>query len=217
MKKKKILYYIAFFIGLILVFWAALYKFTDTFNQSRLSNRSFVKPFSFYKEDSTLFTKADMAGKVCVIEFFFTTCPNICPEMNTNMMKIYEAYKDEPNFLILSHTSDPKRDSVSVLKKYADSLKVNTQVWAFLTGSKDSLYNMARDSYGIDDPKSVVNNIDDDFLHSQFFALVDKNGNVRGQVYDGLKMEEIEQLKKDIKELLNEKNNRKGFTNNLFN
>ncbi|HNN30385.1 MAG TPA: SCO family protein, partial [Chitinophagaceae bacterium] len=84
-------------------------------------------------------------------------------------------------------------------------------------GSKDSLYNMARESYGIDDPKSVVNNIEDDFLHSQFFALVDKNGNVRGQVYDGLKQDEIKQLKKDIKELLNDKGNRRGFSNNLFN
>ncbi|HMZ45269.1 MAG TPA: SCO family protein [Chitinophagaceae bacterium] len=217
MKKKKWIFYVTFFVGLILVFWLALYLFTDTFNQSRLVNRSVVKPFTFYKEDGSLFTKADMAGKVCVVEFFFTTCPNICPEMNTNMKKVYEAFKDEPNFLILSHTCDPKRDSVPVLKKYADSMQVNTQVWAFLTGSKDSLYNMARESYGIDDPKSVVNNIEDDFLHSQFFALVDKNGNVRGQVYDGLKQDEIKQLKKDIKELLNDKGNRRGFSNNLFN
>jgi protein SCO1/2 len=87
----------------------------------------------------------------------------------------------------------------------------------FLTGRKDSLYNIARFSYGIDDPKNVVNNIEDDFMHSQFFALVDKNGIVRGKVYDGLKTEELEKLKKDIQDLLKEKPMGKNFTNGLFN
>jgi protein SCO1/2 len=71
---------------------------------------------------------------------------------------------------------------------------------------------MARFSYGIDDPKNAVNNIEDDFLHSQFFALIDKNGNVRGGVYDGLKKEDIEKLQQDIKGLLHEKPNASNFT-----
>lgn len=206
MNKKKLLYYAASFVVFILIFWAALYLFTDTFNQKRLKERSIVREFAFYKEDGSIFTNANMQGKVCVVEYFFTTCPNICPVMNNNMKKVYEAFKNEPDFLIVSHTCDPKRDSVAKLKKYADSLGVDTKKWAFLTGRKDSLYNMARVSYGIDDPHNIVKDIKDDFLHSQFFALVDKNGSVRGQVYDGLKDKDIEKLKKDIKLLLKEKN-----------
>lgn len=217
MKKKKWIYYISFFAVLIALYWLALFLFTDTFNQSKLGIRSYVRPFAFEKEDGSTFTRDEMLGKVTVVEYFFTTCPNICPSMNNNMKKVYEEFKDEPNFLIVSHTCDPKRDSAAVLKHYADSMGVNTNKWVFLTGRKDSLYNMARVSYGIDDPKNIVANIDDDFLHSQFFALVDKKGNVRGAVYDGLKKKEIEKLKKDIKTLLNEKSNVKPFNNNIFN
>jgi len=137
--------------------------------------------------------------------------------MNNNMKKIYEAYKDEPDFLILSHTCNPKQDSVATIKRFADSMQVDGRKWIFLTGRKDSLYNMARFSYGIDDPKNQVADINDDFMHSQFFALVDKQGIVRGQVYDGLKEDELKKLKKDIKSLLEEKAVGKNFSNNMFN
>jgi protein SCO1/2 len=213
---KKSLYFIGFFVVLILVFWAALYAFTDTFNQSRLEKKAYVQPFAFKKEDGSTFTNANTAGKVYVVEYFFTTCLGICPKMNTNMKKIYEEFKDEPNFLILSHTCNPETDSVPQLKRYADSLGVNTNKWIFLTGRKDSLYKIARFSYGIDDPKNIVNNIADDFMHSQFFALVDKNGIVRGQVYDGLKEEDLNKLKKDIRDLLKEKDLGRNFSNGMF-
>lgn len=214
---KKTRFYLLFFAGLVVAFWIGLYLFTDTFNQSSLQNRGNVQAFAFDKEDGSVFTNEDIKGKVSVVEYFFTVCPSICPKMNNNMRKIYETFKDEPNFLILSHTCDPKRDSVAKLKRFADSMQVNTKQWIFLTGRKDSLYNMARFSYGIDDPKNTVANIEDDFMHSQFFALVDKNGVVRGQVYDGLKEDEIEKLKKDIKSLLKEKPIGKNFSNGMFN
>ena len=124
--------------------------------------------------------------------------------MNNNLKEVYEQFKNRPDFMILSHTCDPDNDSVPKMKRYADSMQVNTQKWEFLTGRKDSLYKMARYSYGIDDPKNSVNDIKDDFIHTQFVALVDKNGVVRGQVYDTLKKEEIEKLKHDIEQLLNE-------------
>lgn len=213
---KKSLYFIGFFVVLILVFWAALYAFTDTFNQSRLEKKAYVQPFAFKKEDGSTFTNANTAGKVYVVEYFFTTCLGICPKMNTNMKKIYEEFKDEPNFLILSHTCNPETDSVPQLKRYADSLGVNTNKWIFLTGRKDSLYKIARFSYGIDDPKNIVNNIAEDFMHTQFFALVDKNGIVRGQVYDGLKEEDLNKLKKDIRDLLKEKDLGRNFSNGMF-
>jgi protein SCO1/2 len=92
-------------------------------------------------------------------------------------------------------------------------MKVDTRKWVFLTGRKDSLYNQARNSYLLDDPKNNVININDQFLHTQFFALVDKNGNVRGQVYDGLKQEELDKLRHDIKTLLNEKVDNSSLNN----
>lgn len=131
------------------------------------------------------------------------------------MKKIYEAYKAEPDFLILSHTCDPANDHPARLKQYADSLQVNTEKWIFLTGRKDSLYNTARRSYLLDDPKNNDQNIDEQFLHTQFFALVDKNGNVRKKIYDGLKKEEMEELEKDIAVLLKEPT-QKRFVNNTF-
>lgn len=132
------------------------------------------------------------------------------------MHNIYDAFKDEPDFMIVSHTCDPETDSLPVIKRYADSLNINERKWVFLTGRKDSLYKQARVSYLLDDPKNNVVNIDDQFLHTQFFALVDKNGNVRGQVYDGLKLDELEKLKADIKDLLKEKADNITFSNNIF-
>jgi len=120
------------------------------------------------------------------------------------MKLVYNAFVSEPDVLILSHSSDPQNDSVPVMKHYADSLKVDTQKWVFLTGRKDSLYKMARYSYGIDDPANAVDDINDDFVHTQLFALVDKEGNVRG-IYDGLNTnKDIPQLINDIKSLLKE-------------
>ncbi len=156
-----------------------------------------------------------MEGKVYVAEYFYTTCPSICPQLNTNMMKIYEEYKNEPAFMILSHTVDPDNDTVGRLKWYADSLKVNTKQWVFLTGRKDSLYMAARDSYVLDDPQNNLQNINDQFLHTQFFALVDRIGRVR-KIYDGLKKDELEELKKDIKTLLRERNTGRAVFKQYF-
>ena len=136
-------------------------------------------------------------------EYFFTTCPGICPRMNNNLKGVYEKYKNKDEFAILSHTVDPEKDTVGRMKHYADSLGVNTPNWLFLTGPKDSLYNVARASYLLDDPANAQQAIDEQFIHTQFFALVDKGGRVRG-IYDGLKTEEIAKLEKDISDLLKE-------------
>ena len=133
------------------------------------------------------------------------------------MKNIYETFKTKDDFLIVSHTCQPEVDSIPLLKAYAQKMQANTNKWVFVTGSKDSLYRMARFSYGLDDPKNEVANIEDDFIHTQFFTLVDKNGNVRGGVYDGLKKEEIEKLKKDIEGLLKEKPIGNNFTNGFNN
>lgn len=175
-----------------------------------------VKPFSFTNQDGKQVTERDVEGKVYVVEYFFTTCTGICPILNDNMRIIYEKYKNEPHFAILSHTCNPETDSVAQLKHYADSMQVDGSKWFFLTGEKDSLYNAARVSYLLDDPKNNMHNIEEQFLHTQFFALVDKNGKVRKKIYDGLKKKEIKELEEDIQVLLNEPASTTRFVNNLF-
>ncbi|MEO6613744.1 MAG: SCO family protein [Chitinophagaceae bacterium] len=203
MSKKK-LFYIGFFVSLALVFYLVLSFVIPGFTKKSTPPISYVRPFSFTTQDGQPFTDKDVAGKVYVAEYFFTTCKGICPRMNNNMKLVYEALKEEKDFLILSHTCDPDNDSVAQMKKYADSLGVDTRKWIFLTGRKDSLYNMARVSYTIDDPADNLLNLDDDFMHSQLWALVDKKGDVK-KIYDGLKQSEVNQLTRDAKKLLKEK------------
>jgi protein SCO1/2 len=195
---RKTLFYIGFFVVLTLVFYLAIAK-----SIRKNDTISIVQPFEFLNQDGQRVTDKDMEGKVYVAEFFFTTCPGICPRMNNNMRTVYDRFKDEKDFRILSYTCDPERDSVAQLKKYSDSMKVNTKKWVFLTGRKDSLYTLARNSYTIDDPANNVNSIDDQFLHSQLWALVNKRGEVK-KIYDGLKPSEVGEMMKQIKKLLNE-------------
>jgi protein SCO1/2 len=181
----------------------ALTKMIPGYNDVKLPVLSYVQPFSFVNQDGKTITEKNVAGKVYVAEYFFTTCKGICPKLNGNMKLLFTAFKDEPGFLILSHTVDPETDSVSRMKRYADSLGADSKTWLFLTGSKDSLYHAARVSYLLDDPKNNNTNISQQFIHTQFFALVDKNGRVR-KICDGLKNEEISELKKEINKLLKE-------------
>ncbi|MEK0422856.1 MAG: hypothetical protein RLZ95_766 [Bacteroidota bacterium] len=201
---KKLVVYIVFFTLLLGAFYYFLFKGTDNW-KVKMPTLSYVKPFHFTNQDGQIVTDTNLLNKVTVVEYFFTTCKGICPKLNTNMKDVYMLYKDEADFQILSHTCNPETDSVSVLKRYADSLKVDTKKWIFVTGRKDSLYQMARGSYLLDDPKNNVEKIEDQFIHTQFFALVDRNGKVRGKIYDGLKALEVQQLKTDIGRLLKDK------------
>jgi protein SCO1/2 len=212
---KKFIGYLLFFFVLLIGFYFFLFRGNDEW-RTKLSTISYVKPFHFKNQDNQIFTDRDMLGKVCVVEYFFTNCKGICPKMNTNMKMIAETFKDEPDFLIISHTCDPDRDTVARMKVYADSIKADTKKWIFLTGRKDSLYSQARSSYLLDDPKNNVEKIEDQFIHTQFFALVDKDGKVRGQVYDGLKADELEKLKVDVRKLLKEKAGTSNFVNSIF-
>ena len=202
---KKTVFYIVFFSVLIVGFYFILTSLVPEFGKKKIPAVSYVRPFAFINQDGKTITNKDIAGKVYVDAYFFTTCKGICPKMNNNMKQVYERFKNENDFLILSHTCDPEQDSAAQLKKYSDSLGVNTSRWMFLTGRKDSLYTMARISYTIDDPANNLKSIDDDFLHTQFWALVDRNGDVR-KIYDGLKQNEINELIRDIKKMLKEKN-----------
>ena len=222
--------YVGFFIILFGVYF--LYFFSqDDFSQSNLPviNNN-IQPFSFTNQNGKILTERDIEGKVFIAEFFFTTCKGICPKMNANMRRVFDTYKVDSSFMILSHTCMPETDSVPLLKMYEqrmlngslvqnddgsykinyDSTLVSPQntenvKWNFVTGDKSSLYKMARQSYLIDNNKpDSVSNITDQFIHTQFFALVDKQSRVRG-VYDGLKEDEIKKLLIDINALLKEK------------
>jgi protein SCO1 len=211
---KKGWFYIVFFVLLFTVFYMVLFWGTDMWRK-KLPLLSNVKEFAFVDQNGDTVTNATVSGKVQVVEFFFTTCKGICPKMNTNMMKIAENYGDEQNFVILSHTVDPDKDTVGRMKFYADSLKINAQTWLLLTGTKEKLYEAARKSYLLDDQNDETAAIAEQFIHTQLFALVDKNGGVRG-IYDGLNKEELKKLDKDIRLLLREKYNGPRFVNGIF-
>jgi protein SCO1/2 len=202
--KKKLLFYAVFFIALFILFYVALTKVIPGFGEVKLPVLSEVQPFFFTDQDGKIISQKDISGKVYVVEYFFTTCRGICPEMNNNMKEVYAEFKNEPDFRILSHTVDPETDSVARMKHYADSIGADSKTWLFLTGTKDSLYHAARVSYLLDNPKNNDEDIGKQFIHTQFFALVDKGGQVR-KIVDGLKKDEIDELKRDIVKLLKEK------------
>lgn len=213
--KKRLLGYGIFFVVLTIAFLYFVFAGTDNW-KTRLAVISYVKPFSFINQDGVAVTEQNLQGKVAVVEYFFTTCKGICPKMSGSMKKLYTQFKDEPDFMILAHTVQPETDSVARLKFYADSMKIDTKKWVLVTGRKDSLYNSARGSYLLDDPKNNLQDIDDQFIHTQFFALVDKSGQVRGGVYDALKEDEMKKLALDIKGLLKERAGPTGFVNSVF-
>ena len=212
--KKKLLWLGGFFILLLAAFYYFLFADTDYY-KAKLPVLSYVQNFSFTDQDGKRLTQKNVEGKVYVTEYFFTTCKGICPKMNANMKTIYDKFKKEQDFAIISHTCMPETDSVPLMKAYSDKMGANSSQWHFVTGNKDSLYKMARESYLLDNDKNNSINIKDQFIHTQFFALVDKEGRVRG-VYDGLKNEELDKLSTDIKDLLKERKDPAVFNNSTF-
>lgn len=181
-----------------------IWNTVPAYTKKALPRLSFVRDFRFINQDDKPITQENIAGKIVVVNFFFTTCQGICPKMNGNMKKVYDRLRMDPNIVILSHTVDPQTDSPDQLRKYANRLGVDNKntaaKWYFLTGDKLALYRQARESYTLDDPNNNVGSIDDQFIHTQFFALVDKTGGVR-KVFDGLIDEQIQELFADIDDL----------------
>ena len=197
---KKTWLYLGVFALILTGFYVGLILTTD-FMGEKLPVLSSVRPFKFERHDGKVVTERDVLGKVVIVEYFFTTCKGICPKMNRNMQEVYRKFKGTRDFLILSHTVDPETDSVARLRRYADSMGASITDWWFLTGSKSTLYKSARESYLLDSQDNSSKNISDQFIHTQFFALVDRKGQVRG-IYDGLKKEEVEQMTTDARLLL---------------
>lgn len=154
-----------------------------------------IGPFKFVDQDSSIITNETVKGKIYVADFFFTSCRTICPVMKTQMLRVYESIKDDPQVLLISHTIDPEYDTVGLLHDYADRLGVQTDKWHFLTGNKDSIYYVAQTGYFA----TAMEDSDEPggFIHSGAFLLIDKKGRIRGK-YDGTNTEEVNKLLKDI-------------------
>lgn len=137
--------------------------------------------------------------KIYIADFFFTTCPGICLKMTGNMAKVQEAFKDDPEVLLLSHSVTPSIDSVPVLINYAEKNGVKDNKWHLVTGDKTEIYNLGRNQYFVENDLGVPKDIND-FLHTENFLLIDKNKHIRG-IYNGLNRASIAQLITDIKAL----------------
>ena len=147
-------------------------------------------------------TQKTFENKIYITDFFFTSCPGICPAMTKNMHKIQEAFKDDSDVLLLSHSVTPSIDSVSVLNAYAESKGIIPNKWHLVTGNRDEIYNLGRKAYFIEESLGLKQT-KDDFLHTENFVLIDKNKHIRG-IYNGLNKASIRQLITDVKTLKNE-------------
>lgn len=167
--------------------------------------------FSLINQFNQLVTNETYKGKVYLVEFFFSTCPTICPLMNENMIKIQNHFEGNPNFGIVSITINPEHDTPEVLKAHAEHLGINNPNWNFLSGEKNYIFDLANKGFNIYAGQNK--DVDGGFEHSGLFALIDKNGNIRSRkdtfgnpivYYDGLEEAGVLALQQDIKVLLEE-------------
>ncbi|WP_420385167.1 SCO family protein [Roseivirga sp.] len=162
-----------------------------------------IPDFSFVDQDSMVVTPATVEGKIYVADFFFGTCPTICPIMKQQMLRVYSAFKDNDEFAILSHTIDPEHDTVAYLKDYSERLGImDNNTWHFLTGDKDKIYEIgSSDGYLV--PVGESPDAPGGYIHSGAFILIDKERRIRG-LYDGTDPKQVTALINDIPKLLAE-------------
>ncbi len=167
-----------------------------------ISRNHSISDFDLINQNGELITKKDFEGKIYVADFFFTRCQTICPIMAVNMRDLQEEYKNDPELKFLSHSVTPVMDSVPVLRAYADKNKAIDGKWEITTGDKRHIYELARKSYFavLDEGDGG----DQDFIHTEQFILVDKEGRIRG-FYDGTEKEEMQRIMDDISILKSEK------------
>lgn len=154
-----------------------------------------IPSFEFINQNGDTVTENYFTNKIYAADFFFSTCPGICPKMMTQMGRISEAKKDQEDFLIISHTVNPAHDSVAVLAEYAKTVHADAKRWMLVTGNKKDIYDIAIDGYKLavdEDPRAPGG-----FLHSELFVLIDKNRRVRGY-YDGTDSAQVNKLINDI-------------------
>ncbi|MCC7232570.1 MAG: SCO family protein [Bacteroidia bacterium] len=157
-----------------------------------------ISDFSFTDQTGKRISQKDFEGKIYVSDFFYTTCQGICPVMSGQMQRVYEYFKSDPEVMFLSHSVKPLEDSVPVLRAYAERHDADPSRWHFVTGEKTDIYRMARQDYM--SSVSEGNGGPEDFVHTQFFTLVDSQKRIRG-VYDGTDSTDVNKLIQDITQL----------------
>lgn len=171
--------------------------FTPKWNIANKESFHQIRPFELINQENRIFTEKDIEGKICVADFFFTTCPGICPKMTKSMSDIQKEFINDDAILLLSHSVTPEKDSVSVLKKYAIDKKIDFNRWKLLTGGKDEIYDLGRKFYFVEEDDGIKKG-NDVFLHTENFILIDKQRHIRG-IYNGLDPNSINNLINDIK------------------
>lgn len=158
-----------------------------------------IADFIFTDQDGKKVSNENVKGKIYVANFFFTICPSICPTMTQNLLAVHNTFKNDADILMLSHSVMPATDTVAQLKKYANRWKIDTQRWHLLTGEKDKIYALARQSY-FAEKEIGLQKEKNEFLHTENAFLIDKNGYIRG-VYNATLPLDVENLVKDIRVL----------------
>jgi protein SCO1/2 len=206
--------YIAITFVILIFGIYAVPKIVKNFTGNQLLQFEKVPAFEFTDQNNKLVSNANFEDKVYVVEFFFTSCPTICPRMNENMVKIQNEFYGNPSFAIASVSIDPERDSPEVLKAYAKDKGATLKNWYFLTGDKNDVYSFSNDGFRLYAGENK--DVEGGFEHSGLFALIDKEGYIRSRTvingenenpikfYNGLDEKEIQWLKEDIKLLLKE-------------
>ncbi|MAN27412.1 MULTISPECIES: SCO family protein [Mesonia] len=168
-----------------------------------------VPDFEFTNQKGDPISNKDLQGKVYVVDFFFTTCPTICPKMTSNLKDVEKNFRANPNFAIASFSINPENDSPEILKEYAREYGIKNPNWYFLTGEREKIYELANKGFNLyvaENPEVAGN-----FQHSGYFALVDQEGYLRSRLdkygnpiiaYNGLEEDDLKMLREDINKLL---------------
>lgn len=164
-----------------------------------------VPGFSLTNQAGQTITGQSVAGKIYVADFFFTRCPGICKQMSSQLTRVQETFLDNPNVRIVSFSVDPENDTVAVLDDYAGRYGVRLPGWQLLTGDKAQIYNLAKYGFFVTakEDKAAAANIEDQFVHTDKFVLVDRQGTIRGY-YNGTNRKDVDRLMVEIKILLKE-------------
>lgn len=170
-------------------------KALDTFHR--------ISSFKLYNQNGEIITEKNFENKIYVVDFFFTVCPGICPKMTANMTELQDEFLNDNDILLMSHSVTPERDSVPVLKRYAEDKGILSYKWHLVTGAQEDIYRLGRKEYFVEEDLGLEKE-DDEFLHTENFVLIDKNRHIRG-IYNGLNKTAIKQLITDINTLKQEK------------
>lgn len=160
-----------------------------------------IPDFRFASQYGDTVSAKNFDGKIYVADFFFTSCPTICPKMKVQLKRVYEKYKGNPGVMLLSHSIDPQHDTVPVLKEFAQDLGVTGRQWLFVTGDQEKIYDIGQNFYMVTAKEDA--SAPGGVVHSGAFVLVDKAKHIRG-VYDGTTEEGVDRLMTDMDKLLAE-------------